>query len=215
MAIGMALLLGFHFPVNFRRPYLSQSITEFWHRWHISLSTWLRDYVYITFGGNRGGPWRTYRNLLLTMLLGGLWHGANWNFVIWGGYHGVLLSIERMLGIGKPKPLSLYYPLRMAFTFALVCVGWVFFRAANFHDSVQVLTEMFSFVKGPSLFASWQIVMAVAAGLLALAEEQSDWFERLVQAPALAYAAAIAFLLIFIEMVGVTETARPFVYFQF
>jgi alginate O-acetyltransferase complex protein AlgI len=84
MAIGMALLLGFHFPVNFRRPYLAQSITEFWRRWHISLSRWLRDYLYIPLGGNRGARVRTYRNLLLTMLLGGLWHGASWNFVLWG-----------------------------------------------------------------------------------------------------------------------------------
>ena len=88
MAIGMALLLGFHFPTNFRRPYLAFSITDFWHRWHISLSRWLRDYLYIPLGGNRHGSLMTYRNLMLTMLLGGLWHGASWNFVIWGGYHG-------------------------------------------------------------------------------------------------------------------------------
>ena len=96
MAIGMAKLLGFHFPVNFRRPYLASSITDFWHRWHISLSRWLRDYLYIPLGGNRHGRLETYRNLMLTMLLGGLWHGASWNFVVWGGYHGALLSFERM-----------------------------------------------------------------------------------------------------------------------
>ena len=96
MAIGMAKLLGFHFPVNFRRPYLASSITDFWRRWHISLSTWLRDYLYIPLGGNRHGRWMTYRNLMITMLLGGLWHGASWNFVIWGGYHGALLSVERV-----------------------------------------------------------------------------------------------------------------------
>ncbi len=98
MAIGMALLLGFHFPVNFMRPYLAFSITDFWHRWHVSLSRWLRDYLYIPLGGNRGGSWKTYRNLMLTMLLGGLWHGASFNFVIWGGYHGALLSLERIAG---------------------------------------------------------------------------------------------------------------------
>lgn len=128
MAIGLALLLGFHFPVNFRRPYLAVSITDFWRRWHISLSRWLRDYLYISFGGNRGGKLRTYRNLILTMLLGGLWHGASWNFVIWGGYHGALLSIERMLGLGKTERRSPYYAaFRMALTFGLVCIGWVFF----------------------------------------------------------------------------------------
>ncbi len=97
IAIGVALLFGFHFPENFRRPYLSASITEFWRRWHMTLSRWLRDYIYISLGGNRRGALRTYLNLLLTMLLGGLWHGASWNFVIWGGYHGVLLAIERMV----------------------------------------------------------------------------------------------------------------------
>ena len=102
IAIGVALLFGFHFPENFRRPYLSASVTEFWRRWHMTLSAWLRDYVYISFGGNRKGSWRTRLNLMLTMLLGGLWHGASWNFVIWGGYHGLLLSIERVIH-GKKK----------------------------------------------------------------------------------------------------------------
>src|SRR5579863_624435 len=95
IAIGVALLFGFHFPENFRRPYLSASITEFWRRWHMTLSRWLRDYIYISLGGNRRGAWRTYLNLMLTMLIGGLWHGASWNFVIWGGYHGALLAVER------------------------------------------------------------------------------------------------------------------------
>src|SRR5450631_1251387 len=102
MAIGMAKLCGFHFPINFRRPYLAGSVTDFWRRWHISLSTWLRDYLYIPLGGNRHGSVQTYRNLILTMLLGGLWHGASWNFAIWGGYHGVLLSVERLARGGGP-----------------------------------------------------------------------------------------------------------------
>src|ERR1700727_1254856 len=103
MAIGMAKLLGFHFPVNFRRPYLASSITDFWRRWHISLSRWLRDYLYIPLGGNRHGPWMTYRNLMLTMLLGGMWQGASWNFLIWGGYHGALLSMERTIRGGRAE----------------------------------------------------------------------------------------------------------------
>jgi len=214
IAIGVAQLLGFHFPVNFRRPYLSQSITEFWRRWHISLSSWLRDYLYISLGGNRGGRWRTYRNLMLTMLLGGLWHGASWNFVVWGGYHGLLLSLERMLGSGKPKAASYFYPFRMAFTFALVCISWVFFRAANLHDSATVIGQMFSGVGGRSLFQTWHVVMTVVALCLAMLEEESGWFERLVRAPAYVYATAIAFLLLCIEMIGVTEASVPFVYFQ-
>ncbi len=116
MAIGMALLLGFHFPVNFMRPYLAFSVTDFWHRWHMSLSRWLRDYLYIPLGGNRHGRLMTYRNLMLTMLLGGLWHGASWNFVIWGGYHGGLLSLERMMGRREfeKKPPAWLYPFRAA-----------------------------------------------------------------------------------------------------
>jgi len=125
MAIGMAKLLGFHFPVNFRRPYLARSITDFWHRWHISLSTWLRDYLYIPLGGNRHGRWMTYRNLMLTMLLGGMWHGASWNFLIWGGYHGALLSVERAIRGGREQrqEWTLLYPLQAIFTFTLVLVG--------------------------------------------------------------------------------------------
>ena len=109
MAIGLAQLLGFHFPENFRRPYLASSITEFWRRWHISLSTWLRDYLYIPLGGNRGGRLKTYRNLMLTMLLGGLWHGASWNFVIWGGYHGGPArrrTRSRPRSQAKPEPIA-------------------------------------------------------------------------------------------------------------
>src|SRR5437870_6123542 len=96
MAIGLALLFGFHFPENFRRPYLSQSITEFWKRWHISLSSWLRDYLYISLGGSRGSRWRTCRNLMITMVLGGLWHGANYTFLLWGSYQGALLVTHRL-----------------------------------------------------------------------------------------------------------------------
>ena len=102
MATGMAKLFGFHFPINFQRPYLAASITDFWRRWHISLSSWLRDYLYIPLGRGRGGRWSTYRNLMLTMLLGGLWHGASWNFLIWGGYQGRLLAIERAIRGDRP-----------------------------------------------------------------------------------------------------------------
>ena len=130
MAIGMAKLLGFHFPVNFRRPYLASSITDFWHRWHISLSRWLRDYLYIPLGGNRDGRLKTYRNLMLTMLLGGLWHGASWNFVAWGGYHGALLSIERMFR-GKRTAEAL------ALDSVLSAAGRDYFRAGD--DRLGVL----------------------------------------------------------------------------
>ena len=218
MAIGMALLFGFHFPVNFRRPYLAASITDFWRRWHISLSRWLRDYLYIPLGGNRHGKLATYRNLLLTMLLGGLWHGASWNFVIWGGYHGALLSLERVLGPWSlPPPLHrALHPLRVARTFALVCVGWVFFRAATFSDSVYVLRQMFTFAApGSFLLPAWLVTLAVLALLVAVTEDAWAWIDRMSRAPAWIYALAIAILLFSVEMIGVTDKPIPFVYYQF
>jgi alginate O-acetyltransferase complex protein AlgI len=217
MAIGMAKLLGFHFPINFRRPYLAASITDFWRRWHISLSSWLRDYLYIPLGGNRHGPWMTYRNLMLTMLLGGLWHGASWNFVIWGGYQGALLSIERVLGIGRldAKRWAWLYPLRTVVTFGLTLVGWVFFRAADLPQSLQILKQMFLVPSGRPLTERWQIGLALVALALAVAEEKLEWFEWVIKAPPLAYATALALTLLVAEIFGVMDAAIPFIYFQF
>lgn len=220
-AIGMALILGFHFPVNFRRPYLAYSITDFWHRWHISLSKWLRDYLYIPLGGNRHGALATYRNLMLTMLLGGLWHGASWNFVIWGGYHGGLLSVERMAGRHRflEAPKAWLYPFRAVLTFVLVCIGWVFFRAATLPNSLYVIRQMFSgsMAAGdaPITIPLWLLYFVGVALLIALVEEKWEWMERLTTGPAWAYVAMMVALLMSIELIGVTEKAVPFVYFQF
>lgn len=205
MAIGMALLLGFHFPVNFRRPYLAHGIADFWRRWHISLSSWLRDYVYIALGGNRKGRVRTYANLMATMLLGGLWHGANWKFVVWGGYHGALLGAERAAGRRIPRVL----------TFVLVSVGWVFFRAANLRDSMTVIGRLYRGPRGTLLWERWQIDLILITLALAILEDKFAWFERLVKAPVWTYAAAMALLLLCLELIGVTDIAVPFVYFQF
>ena len=218
MAIGMAKLLGFHFPVNFRRPYLASSITDFWHRWHISLSRWLRDYLYIPLGGNRHGRLETYRNLMLTMLLGGLWHGASWNFVVWGGYHGALLSFERMFRRKtNPEPArwTVLYPLQAIITFGLVMIGWVFFRAANFHDSLYVLHQMFFVPHGAQLIPRWLKILALFTLVLAMLEEKKEWFEEISLGPAWAYGAVCALLLLSVELIGFTEAAVPFVYFQF
>jgi alginate O-acetyltransferase complex protein AlgI len=219
MAIGMALLLGFHFPANFRRPYLAFSITDFWHRWHMSLSRWLRDYLYIPMGGNRHGTLATYRNLMVTMLLGGLWHGASWNFVAWGGYHGALLAMERMAGrkMFEERPPFWIYPVRAIFTVSLVCVGWVFFRAANFADSRYVIGQMFSRLHESNriFIPPWLVWMAIVSLAVAILEETHGLFERLVKGPAWAYAAAIVVLLFAIELIGVTDKHIPFVYFQF
>ena len=147
MAIGLGLMMGFRFMENFNQPYISQSITEFWRRWHISLSTWLRDYLYVPLGGNRGGTVNTYRNLFLTMLLGGLWHGANWTFLIWGAWHGMWLAIERLFGVNAaPKVIN---PLKWAFTFLLVMLGWVIFRAEN----LDVAWRMYSALFNPAMFS--------------------------------------------------------------
>lgn len=159
MAIGLGLMMGFRFMENFKQPYVSQSITEFWRRWHISLSTWLRDYLYITLGGNRGGTLKTYRNLFLTMLLGGLWHGANITYIIWGAWHGVWLAIEKAMGINTtPRGLQ---PLRWALTFLLVVIGWVMFRAENLHVAGRMYAAMFG-------FADWHLSPLTAASLTGL-----------------------------------------------
>ena len=143
MAIGLGLMLGFVFPKNFDSPYRSQSITEFWHRWHISLSAWLRDYLYVPLGGNRKGRVRTYVNLFLVMLLGGLWHGAAWNFVIWGALHGVLLAVERFAE-RRRSTAACPRPCVSAMTFTLVLITWVFFRARDLPHAFSYLGDMFA-----------------------------------------------------------------------
>ena len=217
MAIGMAKLFGFHFPVNFRRPYLASSVTEFWRRWHISLSTWLRDYLYVPLGGNRYGALLTYRNLMLTMLLGGLWHGASWNFAIWGAYQGVWLSLERLVRGGRPptQDATWRYPFKTLATFLIVTVGWVFFRAKDLPESLYIIGQMFGAAHGRMLFLRWHLELAGVALILALAEEKFDWSERLMMAPAWAYGAALSLMLFCLELFGVFDEAIPFIYFQF
>jgi len=163
IARGSAQLLGFHFMVNFRQPYLAQSLQDFWRRWHISLSSWLRDYLYIPLGGNRRGRLRTYVNLLLTMLLGGLWHGANWTFVIWGGLHGFGLAGERLLS-GKrdiaDSPSSTWRFARRIAVFVFVCLSWVFFRSHTVAGAFAQLRALFTW--------HWQPVYGVATEFLAI-----------------------------------------------
>ncbi len=143
IAIGSAKLLGFKFNQNFNFPYFSKSITEFWRRWHISLSSWLKDYLYISLGGNRKGIKITYRNLMLTMLLGGLWHGSSWNFVIWGAIHGIALSSEKY--IFSWKKINSFGFLGTIYTFLIVLLSWVFFRAQDFGTATAIIKEIFSF----------------------------------------------------------------------
>jgi alginate O-acetyltransferase complex protein AlgI len=169
MAIGLGLMMGFRFVENFNQPYISQSITEFWRRWHMSLSSWLRDYLYISLGGNRGGTLKTYRNLFLTMLLGGLWHGANWTFVLWGAWHGLMLCVERVFGV-KPDP-SRFRPHRWLPTLLIVVLGWVMFRSDNVGAALRMYEAMFRF-DGAGLsdvYASAITSIEIATLLLAIA----------------------------------------------
>lgn len=170
-AIGTALALGFVLPTNFRYPYAAIGFSDFWRRWHISLSTWLRDYLYVSLGGNRRGEWRTYVNLMLTMLIGGLWHGAAWTFVIWGGLHGVYLAVERFVRERFwPKGVVASAPLRLAYgllTLLLVTLAWIWFRAADAGTAWQATTRLVAAsATGPSTeqwlaLAAFAVVTAV------------------------------------------------------
>jgi alginate O-acetyltransferase complex protein AlgI len=159
MAVGLALLFGIRLPVNFRSPYKALSIIEFWRRWHITLSRFLRDYLYIPLGGNRLGEYRRYSNLLLTMLLGGLWHGAGWNFFVWGGLHGIYLCINHLWrawrGDSVPAVTSMATKIvSWAVTFCAVVIAWVFFRAKTAAGAWQMLGSLFGFEAGSSAYAS-------------------------------------------------------------
>jgi alginate O-acetyltransferase complex protein AlgI len=209
IAIGTALLFGFHFPENFRRPYLAASIADFWRRWHISLSTWLRDYVYIPLGGNRNGTLLTYRNLLLTMTLGGVWHGASWNFIIWGAYHGMLLALERAI-FGRREQPKILRPLLTLLTFTMVTIGWVFFRAKTLAAATYTIDQMLQPIAGQALFTKWHWYLAGATLAIALVKELNPRpLAANLRAP------AIVLLLLAIELLGVTDRHLPFVYFQF
>lgn len=143
IAIGIAKLFGFNLLQNFRLPYFSTSITEFWRKWHMSLSFWLRDYLYIELGGNRFGIFKTYRNLFLTMLLGGLWHGSNWTFVIWGSIHGLFLSIEKFINSNSSfRFLKRFSSFGYLYTFIVVCFGWIYFRASNLTSANLIVSKI-------------------------------------------------------------------------
>ncbi len=225
IAIGVALLLGFRFPQNFNSPYRALSLRDFWSRWHMTLSRWLRDYLYIPLGGNRRGKLLTYRNLMLTMLLGGLWHGSTWTFVIWGGIHGVALSIERLfgprqqaLGTRPMLPDWLGPLLRWFVTFHIVCLAWVFFRAEDLGKSFDMLGRIVSldFAGGAGVLTPLVvIIVALALALQFVPEELKERFdESLASTRLLAQGALLAVSLVAIDALGPTGVA-PFIYFQF
>jgi alginate O-acetyltransferase complex protein AlgI len=220
IAIGVARLLGFRFPKNFDRPYAARSIRDFWRRWHMTLSRWLRDYLYIPLGGNRRGERRIYVNIMVTMLLGGLWHGAAWTFVFWGSFHGGLLAIHQYHSRRGAEAAGDTWPRvvgQRAATFALVCVGWVFFRADSMETAFSLLGRLFTGWSTPSEFLTPLVVFMVAAMLVlqfwprGLGLWAQSGLSRLKPAP-LGIVLALALLLIVI--LGPTGVA-PFIYFQF
>jgi alginate O-acetyltransferase complex protein AlgI len=222
-AIGAALCLGFSLPDNFRFPYAAIGFSDFWRRWHISLSTWLRDYLYVPLGGNRKGRVRTYANLMITMLLGGLWHGASWSFVVWGGLHGLYLSAERFLKEALPKNLALYqslgFKIAMALlTYVLINVTWVFFRAQTIEQAFSVLGSMVTLRPDAQTVLHYnEIVPAliVIAGMVTV-----HWLMRtrslehvVTRAPQWALAAAWSAMLFGLVITQGSDSA--FIYFQF
>jgi alginate O-acetyltransferase complex protein AlgI len=220
IAIGCARLFGFVFPENFRMPYLATSITDFWHRWHITLSTWLRDYLYIPLGGNRGGELATLRNLMVTMLLGGLWHGAQWTFVAWGGYHGVMLCIERIVGIGHEReaPRGLLAVARIVVTFGIVSLGWVLFRSASFADAIAVYHALFAGGSGAWLLTGWQAVLAsgiIAFGAGRLLFDRFKCHLTWPQLRPIAQVGALAGLLLALQLLTWPGVSPTFIYFKF
>lgn len=226
MAIGIALLLGFHFNINFDSPYKSASVTEFWRRWHISLSSWLRDYLYISLGGNRKGKVRQYVNLIITMFLGGLWHGASWNFVLWGVLHGVALAVHKFwMSLTGRKKGEQSHGIRRFFgvvvTFHFVCFCWIFFRNADFATSVDMLRQIFTVFRPqllPQLLAGYWEVFALM-GLGYMLHFLPDSWERactktVIRLPLLGKA-VLMIALIYLVIQMKSSDIQPFIYFQF
>jgi alginate O-acetyltransferase complex protein AlgI len=210
MAVGLGHLFGIRLPQNFDSPYRAVSIADFWRRWHISLSSCLRDYLYIPLGGNRDGEWRTYRNLMITMLLGGLWHGANWTFVIWGAYHGLLLCLHRYFGGGWDRLPHLF---QKGGTFFLIVIGWVFFRADNLPMALQLLQTLFIWTSGPLFgWAGSLALMLLVAGLIAHTLPNTFELEHEWRSWTVGALASLFLVCLFVIYGG---NASPFLYFQF
>ena len=228
MAIGIALLLGFRFPKNFDAPYKSATITEFWRRWHISLSTWLKDYLYISLGGNRRGRLRTYLNLIITMLLGGLWHGAALRFVLWGGFHGVLLALHKLMMGVFPRMKAVGTGMKRGWriagivvTFHLVCLGWIFFRARDVSTGLEIIEQVFTNLDWslvPSIITGyWEIFVIMLAGYVAhfMPQRVQDRACAAVTRNPIVVNALLMALIIWAVMQVKSADIQPFIYFQF
>ena len=217
MAIGLGLMLGFRFVENFNQPYISQSITEFWRRWHISLSNWLRDYLYIPLGGNRGSVFNTYRNLFLTMLLGGLWHGANWTFIVWGAYHGSILAVERFVGVNAS--FKTFNVLRWLFTLLLVMLGWVVFRADSISTAANIYWGLINLQNLGlssgmlSEISDLQILTLAVAWIVIVIRGLKDRIDFARFTPGIDHVVIPVFALAVLKLSA--QSHSPFLYFQF
>ncbi len=223
IARGAAQLMGFEFMVNFRQPYLASSLQDFWRRWHISLSTWLRDYLYIPLGGSRHGEAQTYRNLMITMLLGGLWHGANWTFVIWGAIHGLGQSIQRLIrttfGAGRDRdaePGFLKLWAQRIFIFHVVCFAWIFFRATSMHEAWQLIAGLRIPEWKPEFFTAYKFLAIFSAPLFVMdvlleTRHEDFLFQRTTAPVQWAWASALVMI---VALLSANET-NAFIYFQF
>lgn len=217
MAVGLALMLGFLFTKNFHDPYRADSITDFWRRWHISLSTWLRDYLYVPLGGNRAGAARTYLNLMTVMLLGGLWHGASWTFLLWGALHGAMLAAERAMG-KQSAYARLPHAVRVLVTFLVVCTGWVFFRAESPSFAWRYLQAMAgiggaeSRLLGTVIYTPYHVGSFVLCAVVVwLAPQAWTFTQRLTPWRAGVCLATLVLSVLFLW----TQTVNPFLYYQF
>ncbi|MDY4604549.1 MAG: MBOAT family O-acyltransferase [Clostridium tertium] len=220
MAIGLGHLFGFKFPENFNYPYISRSITEFWRRWHISLSTWFKEYLYIPLGGNRRG--NVYFNLVVVFLVTGLWHGASWNFVIWGLWHGLFMIIERLI---RDKAWYKKIPLiiKIFITLFIVIIGWVLFKATTLKEGLRYLSIMFGLVNFSNItfeftyFISRKFILLIIIGIIASTPIPKNIFNRYKGIKAFELIKTILIILLFIVSIifMVNSTYSPFIYFQF
>ncbi|TAF34805.1 MAG: MBOAT family protein [Oscillatoriales cyanobacterium] len=214
MAIGSARLFGIELPKNFDRPYMAYSITDFWRRWHISLSNWLRDYLYIPLGGNRQGQLRTYANLMITMLLGGLWHGAGWNWVAWGGLQGAMLSMERAFGLSSAPKSKVSYFLRWLLTFFVICTSWVLFESSDLNSAGVVFQRILTFADGRIPIDYRPLFYLALVLLVQWGDVKQRWMSWAQMHPNLlkviVYTIAIALIFTFAG-----ASSSNFIYFQF
>ena len=226
MAIGIALLLGFKFPDNFNSPYKSTSVTDFWRRWHISLSHWLRDHLYISMGGNRHGKVRTYFNLFMTMLLGGFWHGASWNFIVWGALHGAALGVHKafrsICGIDpkqQAKGIVGFFARLLTFHFVVFC--WIFFRNTSFEHSWQMIMKIgteFNAGLLPQIWDGYTLVMCmiiVGFVLHFLPDRATEFCQKAVTKLPLVLKAVLITAVIYLIIQVKSSDIQPFIYFQF